>query len=155
MHVRRSSGLAGLWARAVRRTLALFAVLGTFVLNGGASTAAASTVQIRPATQQTTAIQLVQAYLTALVPAGSKFLKVEAALKALPSSATRAQVLAVVAPLGPALASIEALLKCSNPDHVGGTSPKPGNGPRGRFDPQYSGRCPPRCRRRGSTPKGF
>ncbi len=115
MHVRRSSGLAGLWARAVRRTLALFAVLGTFVLNGGASTAAASTVQIRPATQQTTATQLAQEYLGALGAAGSKFLKVEGALKALGSSATRAQVLAAVAPLGPALAPIEALLAAPPP----------------------------------------
>ncbi len=48
-------------------------------------------------------------------PAGSKFLKVEAALRALGPSATGAQVLAAVAPLGPALAPIEALLTAPPP----------------------------------------
>ena len=72
--------------------------------------------RLRPiAAAQTSTVQLVQAYLSALGPAGNKLSKVEAALKALGPSATRAQVLAAVAPLGPVLAPIEALLAAPPP----------------------------------------
>ncbi len=50
-----------------------------------------------------------------MAPFGSKVLKVEVALKALGPSATRAQVRAAVAPLGPALAPIEVFLTAPPP----------------------------------------
>lgn len=115
MHMRRSSGLPENWARAVSRVLTLFALVGTFVLNGGASTVAAAAAQLRLATAQTTATQLVEEYLSGLGLAGNRLSTVEATLKELGPSATRAQVLAAVAPLGPALAPIEALLTVPPP----------------------------------------
>ena len=99
--------------RAIGLGLGVLAALGILAPVGGLSTATAATRPIAAA--QTSTVQLVQAYLTALAPAGSKFLKVEAALKTLGPSATRAQVLAAVAPLGPVLVPIEALLAAPPP----------------------------------------
>jgi hypothetical protein len=47
MHIRRSSDLARIRRLAVSRALALFAVLGFFVLNVGVSTAAAGKLHFR------------------------------------------------------------------------------------------------------------
>ena len=141
--MRRSSGLATR-ARAVTQAVALFALLGTLVLNSGASTAAAAMVQLRPASLQTTATQLAEEYLGALGPAGSKFLKVEAALKALGPFATGPPVLAAVAPLGAALAPIEALLSAPPPTTLEAlATPKTVDG--GAFFRRTLGRFAPRC----------
>jgi hypothetical protein len=75
--------------------------------------AAAATVQ--PAGPHSDAVQLVQQYLLDLGVARNKLSKTEVALKALGPSATRAQVLATVTPLGPVLAPIEALLAAPPP----------------------------------------
>jgi hypothetical protein len=88
-------------------------ILAALTAVGGFSTAAEATRPIAAA--QSSTVQLVQAYLAALGPAGSRLSKVEVALKALGPSATRAQVLAAVASLGPALAPIEALLTAPPP----------------------------------------
>ena len=111
VHIRRTTGMVASRGRIIRVTVGLLLLGG--IVPGVATTAAAA--QLRLATGQTTAAQLAQEYLSALAPAGGKFVKVEAALKALGPSATTAQVLATVAPLGHALAPIEALLATPPP----------------------------------------
>ncbi len=100
------------WAVCLGLALLVLAPLGVVVPIGGLLAGAAT---LHPVAAQTSAVQLVQKYLSALGPAGIKLSKVEAALKALGPTATRAQVLAAVAPLGPALAPIEALLAAPPP----------------------------------------
>ena len=112
MHIR-SRGLLRNRRRTIGLTVGLLVPLGVLVPVGPLSTASAATRH--PAGTQSSTVQLVQAYLSVLGPAGNKLSKVEAALKALGPSATRAQVLAAVAPLGPALAPVEALLNAPTP----------------------------------------
>jgi hypothetical protein len=109
VHIRRLAEVAANRCRIISVATGLLLIGG--VLPGGAS-AAASTAPHSAAAQT---VQLVEEYLSALEPAGNEFSKVEAALKALGPSATRAQVLFAVAPLGPALAPIEALLTAPPP----------------------------------------
>jgi hypothetical protein len=106
VHIRRTPRMVASRSRVIRVTAALLLLGG--IVPGVATTSAAA--QLRPAVAQTTGTQLAQDYLSALTPAGAKFEKVEAPLKALGSSAPRPQVLAAVVSLGPALAPVEALL---------------------------------------------
>ncbi len=62
---------------------------------------------------------LAQQYLAALGPAGTAISTSEAKLKALPITASVAQVQAVVAPLPKALGPLEALIKSSGPSPTG------------------------------------
>ncbi len=105
----RSAGLE----RTRRWATGLLASLVVLVACGGPPAAAAS---LQSGGTQTFAVQqLVQQYLSVLGPADTKFSRVEGALKALGPSATRTQVLAAAAPLGPVLAPIEALLAAPPP----------------------------------------
>ena len=60
---------------------------------------AGATAVLQKANSQTAPAELAREYLAALAPAGAQITKAEAALKALPPTATMAQVQAIVAPL--------------------------------------------------------
>jgi hypothetical protein len=111
VHRRSSTGLQSNRGRATQGAVGLpaFVLLGLLGLIGGSPAAAT----VHPAKAQGSAV--VQQYLTALGVAGSKLSKVEATLRALGPSATRAQVLVAASPFGPALAPIEALLTAPPP----------------------------------------
>jgi hypothetical protein len=71
------------------------------------------------AQSSTSGADLAQQYLAALGPAGTAISTAEAKLKALPITASVAQVQAVVAPLPKALGPLEALIKTSGPSPTG------------------------------------
>jgi hypothetical protein len=106
---RRSTGLQSDRRWVTQFALSLLATVLLGVIGPVAGQSAATAATLHPAEAQGSVVELVQQYLSALGVAGSKFSKVEAALRALGPSATRAQVLAAVAPLGSVLAPIEAL----------------------------------------------
>lgn len=92
-------------AVAASAALALAATVGVAVQAGGAGT-------------PSTPAALAESYITAIGNANAALVKAEAKLKALPISATYAQVQAAVAPLGPALKPLEALLATKTPVSV-------------------------------------
>jgi hypothetical protein len=96
VHIRRTTGIGANRRRIISVAVGPLLLVG--FVQGGASVAAAAVPH--SAATQTSAVQLVQQYLSALGLAGSKLSKVEIALKALGSSVTRAQVLVAVASLG-------------------------------------------------------
>jgi hypothetical protein len=71
------------------------------------------------AQSSTSGATLAQQYLSALGPAGTAISTAEAKLKALPITASVAQVKAVVAPLPKALGPLEALIQSSGPSPTG------------------------------------
>jgi hypothetical protein len=71
------------------------------------------------AQSSTSGADLAQQYLAALGPAGTAISTAEAKLKALPITASVAQVQAAVAPLPKALGPLEALIKSSGPSPTG------------------------------------
>jgi len=71
------------------------------------------------AESSTSGATLAQQYLAALGPAGTAISTAEAKLKALPITASLAQVKAVVAPLPKAVGPLEALIKSTGPSPTG------------------------------------
>jgi hypothetical protein len=108
----------------LRRARALCLVAATALLIPGFLWGGDLLASAQPSTS---GADLAQQYLAALGPAGTAISTAEAKLKALPITASVAQVKAVVAPLPKALGPLEALVKSSAPSPTGASLQSLGN----------------------------
>jgi hypothetical protein len=110
-------------SRVIRRGGIAAGIAVITVISVGLAMPSTSAAPARPAgASQVSPSTLVREWLAALGPANQNLPKIEAALKALPITATDAQVEEIVAPVAGLVKPIEALLPSRRPVHVASTS---------------------------------